>query len=888
MSLASRLRFGETQRPAALRYGAAVAATLVALGVSLLLDPLTGGRIPFLLFVVAIVFVAWWGGLAPALVATVLSVAAVEVLLLAPTGDLRIHEATDLVALGVFVAVAVLVSWMSGRTRLAHDALRQRSAELQVRQAEAEAAVGRLRVLDHVARTMSSSLDDERALAQLARLCVEHLADYCVTYVLEDHHLRRVGLAHAEPEKEPLVRQLLDIAPPSLHTPGAGAAVASGEPILAADIPPEMLRSTAQDDAHLAVLERLRPRSSMVLPLIARGRTVGAIAFATTDRSGRRYGDEDLSLAREIAAHAALAVDNARLFEQARHEVEQRTRTEEALRRREVEVRALVEHTPDLMVRIDRELRYLFLNPAVERLLGRSASEFLGHTLAEAAHYAPPGLIAVWEETIGRVLSTGQPATAEFSLPTPNGARFLHTRVVPEIGDGGGVETVIAISRDITDRHAAEERQAVLVEAGRLATSSLDAGTIAQGIADLVAHRLADWCVVWLADDAGESIERAAFAAADPLRQAQGEEIFRRHPPTLERRDMPLARAVLAGEETLIESVDEDTLQRSADDAEHLAMLRRLGLRSAVMVPLPARGRVLGAMAIASTRSGRSYDSGDLALARELATQVGLALDNARLYGEVGQAVRLRDDILAIVAHDLRNPLYVVSSLVGVFEESAGRPDARFDARRATEAVRRALGRADRLIQDLLDISRIEAGRLSVTREVVDVRSVVSEVWEAAQARSRDKALRVEARVAPGCPPLSADRARVVQALGNLLDNALEHSPEGARVAVTAGLAEGAGDGDAEVELAVADEGPGIREEDLPHLFDRFWQGGRATRGTGLGLAIVKGIVEAHGGRVAVSSRPGQGSTFRIVLPAAPAAAARAGEEADAPDAAAG
>ncbi|HEX2163419.1 MAG TPA: sensor histidine kinase, partial [Thermoanaerobaculia bacterium] len=130
--------------------------------------------------------------------------------------------------------------------------------------------------------------------------------------------------------------------------------------------------------------------------------------------------------------------------------------------------------------------------------------------------------------------------------------------------------------------------------------------------------------------------------------------------------------------------------------------------------------------------------------------------------------------------------------------------------------------------------------------------------------RSAEKGLRVESAVTPGCPPLAADRARVVQALGNLLDNALEHSPEGARVTVRAAQVAGG----AEVELAVVDEGPGIREEDLPHLFDRFWQGGRATRGTGLGLAIVKGIAEAHGGRVAVASRPGQGSTFRILLPA--------------------
>jgi PAS domain S-box-containing protein len=863
MSLVSRLRFGESPRPLALRYGAALLAALAALGLSLLVDSLTAGRLPALLFVVAIVVVAWYGGLGPALAATVLAVAALEVFLLAPSRDLRVDQATDLLALAVFVVVAVLVSWISGRTRLALEELRRRTAELQVRQAEADTAMGRLALLDRVARALTSSLDYERALDELARLCVDSVADYCVTYVLEDHHLRRVGIAHADPQQEPLVRQLLDVAPPSLDSPGAGAAVASGKPILASDIPPEMLRRSAQDAAHLDLLERLRPRSSMVLPLVARGRTVGAIAFATTDHSGRRYGEDDLSLAREIAAHAALAVDSARLVHQATHEVAQRRRSDEALHRREAEVRALVEHSPDMMVRLDRELRYVYLNPAVERLLGRPAEEFLGRTMAEAARYAPAELVALWEETVLRVFASGEPATAEFSLPSPTGARFLHTRVVPESGEGGTVETVLSIARDITDRRAAEERQAVLVEAGRLATSSLDAATIVDGLAELAAHRLADWCVVSVLTEPGDGIDRVSIAAADAERRARGEEILHRYPPSLDRRDLPLVRALLDGEETLVSRIDDAMLESVATDDAHLELLRGLGLRSMIVVPLPARGRVLGALSFGIARPGRGYGPDDLALARELATQAGLALDNARLYAEVGQAVRMRDDILAIVAHDLRNPLHVISSLVGLFEEGGG-SSTPFAQRRAAEAVRRALGRADRLIQDLLDISRIEAGRLSVSPQTIDVGSLVAEVCESALARSAEKGLRVEGAVDPACPPLAADRGRVVQALGNLLDNALEHSPEGARVTVWASAAADRG----EVELVVSDEGPGIREEDLPYLFDRFWQGGRATRGTGLGLAIVKGIAEAHGGRVAVASEPGKGSTFRIVLPA--------------------
>ncbi|HEX2165211.1 MAG TPA: PAS domain-containing protein, partial [Thermoanaerobaculia bacterium] len=591
MIVASRLRFGETARPAPVRYGVALAATAAALGLSLAVEPLTGGRLPFLLFVVSVVVAAAYGGIGPGLASTVLSVAAAELFLLSPGRGLADHGGMDLVALGIFAAVALLVSWISGRTRLALHELRQRSAELELRQAEAEAAVARLRLLERVARTLTSSLDDERALSDLARLCVESFADYCVTYVLDDGRLRRVGLAHADPDHEPLVRRLLELAPPELGAPGAGAVVASGEAVLARDIPDEMLRASAQDAAHLEVLERLRPRSSMVLPLVARGHTVGAIAFATTDRSGRRYDEHDLTLAREIAAHAALAVDNARLYEQSRREVGQRRATEGALRRRESEVRALVEHAPDLMVRLDRELRYLYVNPAVERQLGRDKREFLGKTLAEARHYAPAELIEVWERTIRQVLATGEPTTAEFSLPTPAGPRFLHTRVVPEHGEDGEIEAVLSLARDITDRRVAEERQAVLVEAGRLATSTLDAATLVESLTDLAARRVADWCVLYVLADSGAEVERVAMAAADPVSHARGEEFLRRHPLQLDRRDLPLVRALLDGDETLLARVDDEP--PPGVSADHLAALLRLGVRSAMVVPLPARGRVI-------------------------------------------------------------------------------------------------------------------------------------------------------------------------------------------------------------------------------------------------------------------------------------------------------
>jgi len=224
------------------------------------------------------------------------------------------------------------------------------------------------------------------------------------------------------------------------------------------------------------------------------------------------------------------------------------------------------------------------------------------------------------------------------------------------------------------------------------------------------------------------------------------------------------------------------------------------------------------------------------------------------------RAVRAREEVVAVVSHDLRGPLGTISAASELLLEVDLPGEKR---REHLAAIRRSADRMSRLIRDLLDVARIEAGGLSVDPEPTAVEGLVREAVEIARPRARDQEIAVEARVAEGLPPVRADRDRILQVLSNLLGNALKFTPGGGAVRVEATCRNG------EVTLEVVDTGPGIAPGDQEHLFERFWQVERSDRGgAGLGLAIVKGIVEAHGGRVWVESEPGKGSRFGFSLPA--------------------
>lgn len=231
----------------------------------------------------------------------------------------------------------------------------------------------------------------------------------------------------------------------------------------------------------------------------------------------------------------------------------------------------------------------------------------------------------------------------------------------------------------------------------------------------------------------------------------------------------------------------------------------------------------------------------------------GAALESAQ------RAVQDRDDLLSIVSHDLRNPLNAIRIASDELADPTLEPGER---KMMVAAVQRALRRADRLIQDLLDVSRIESGRLQLSSSPVPIRELLEQARGEAESSLREAKLELKVVIDPAVGPLTVDRDRVVQVLDNLIGNATRYARGTGAITLEARR-----DGDL-VELAVEDKGPGIKPEELPHLFDRFYQVRTKKRaGAGLGLAIAKGIAEAHGGRITAKSTLGQGSRFSLFLP---------------------
>lgn len=280
----------------------------------------------------------------------------------------------------------------------------------------------------------------------------------------------------------------------------------------------------------------------------------------------------------------------------------------------------------------------------------------------------------------------------------------------------------------------------------------------------------------------------------------------------------------------------------------------RPGAWSAMHVALAARGHVLGVLTFVSTTPERVYGPADLFLAEEIGRRAALALDNARLYAAAQEAVRARDVMLGFVAHDLRDPLH--SMLMHVHR-----------SRQSLDALHRNADWMLRLVKDLLDVSRLDGGALALERTSIAADQILGEVLEARRPAAAQAAIDLQADGERGLPCVWANHDRLLQVLDNLVQNALKFTPRGGRVMLSAKH------DDCAVLFAVTDSGIGIAPDDIPHVFDRFWQARTvAGRGAGLGLAIAKSVVEAHGGRIWVDSSPGRGSTFYFTVPVAPPA----------------
>ncbi|HEX6911782.1 MAG TPA: MHYT domain-containing protein [Longimicrobium sp.] len=581
----------------------------------------------------------------------------------------------------------------------------------------------------------------------------------------------------------------------------------------------------------------------------------------------------------------------------------------EAVRRSEARFRSLVVASAQVVWTADPRGNVVGAQPDLESFTGMRPQEVRGWAWLDAVH--PDDREAVRDAWRGAVQQK-QMVETEFRLRRADGAwRRVSVRAVPVLEGDGRVREWVGATTDVTERRKAEEGREFVAEASRVLASSLDYEQTLDAVAALAVPVLADWCAVDVLTQDGE-LRRLAVKHTDPEKVRLVREIERRWPTP---RDTPygLAHVVRTGRPELVPHIPGEMLEASARDPEHLRLIRALGLRSYICVPLLARGKVLGALSLVHAESGRAYDEGDLAVAEDLARRAAVAIDNARLYGETEEArsqleqqtaeleeaqaememahdelqhayedlaERTRDaerarqaadeanaaksSFLATMSHELRTPLNAIAGYTQLLEMGI-HGDVSDPQREALEKIRRNQTHLLGLINDVLNFAKIEAGQVQYALEDVVLDATLAAVEALVEPQIRARRLAYRYRRGDPSVTVRADQERMEQVVLNLLTNAVKFTEPGGRVELWW-----------EVEgrwarVHVRDTGRGIPGDKLEAIFEPFVQVDpaltRATEGTGLGLAISRDLARAMRGDLTARSREGEGSIFTLTLP---------------------
>lgn len=510
--------------------------------------------------------------------------------------------------------------------------------------------------------------------------------------------------------------------------------------------------------------------------------------------------------------------------------------------------------------------RVVYANDCAARLIGvGSAAELLDAPLGSVAAsfdmYDETGAPLDPEHLPGRALLCSKPARSEVvirSIARGTGQlRWMTLAASPLFDEHGNVIAAVNTFWDITEQRRAEERQRFLNESGTLLSGSLDYRQTLQRLAHLAVPFLADWVGIYMRGDDGD-IHALAFAHADPTKVALAESLSARYP--LSKHSDGVHHVIETGEATLHEVITDAALQAAAFDSEHLATLRTLGFASAMLVPMTARGQVLGAVCLVAAETQRRFTRADLTFAEDLMRRAALAVDNARLYAEAQTSVRVRDEFLSIAGHELRTPLMALQVQIEMLHRQRG--DHILVPRAKIARLVRQTRRLGQLTNELLDVSRIVGGRLTLQVEETDLTAIVREVCERLDEERLRRAVPALVVNAPHQVIGRWDPLRLEQIVTNLIGNANKYGQD---KPIEISLA---CDGDM-ARLRVVDHGMGIAVADQARIFERFERAvpDRSVGGMGLGLWIVRQLVEAHGGTISVRSEVGQGAAFQVDLP---------------------
>jgi PAS domain S-box-containing protein len=686
--------------------------------------------------------------------------------------------------------------------------------------------------------TLRPLADPRRIQAEAARVLRDHLGIDRIGYGADCGDGEHLIVTYADGAAAPAFADKLRYAD---YGAGLPAALRTGRPVVRPDVQADPALDAAARAAHAA----LGAAAVADVPLVKDGRLV-AVLFAHHGRA-RAWSDADLALMQETAERTWAAVERAQA-ETAREAAHA------ALMRQSRFVATTLDALPDFVYAFDRSHRFVYVNRAMEELFGARAGDLLGRSFADLDH--PSDLAARLDEHLDTIFRTGVTIQDEVFFTSPTGtSAYFQFRWGPVLAEDGTVEQVVGVSRDTTGRRMlearlrdSEERTAFLLRLSDAMRSLDDAAAIETTATRMLgAHLAASRVLIGEFEDGRVHIRRdhvdgvASLAGTYPL-------------PALGVRALA---AFDRGEAFVVEDMARDPL---VDPITREGWVGA-GIAAQVGVGLFSGGRVAGVFCVHHA-APRHWSGAEVNLVREVAERTWAAIERVRAELALKEADRRKDEFLATLAHELRNPLAPISNAIQLMR----RPDGRRASDHLSGIIERQVRQIVKLVDDLMEIARISRGKIELARCPLLLADIVRDAIDASRPQLERAGHRLDVAVPDEPLVVHGDAVRLTQVLTNLINNAVKYTDAGGRIELTAQRC------GTSAALTVADNGRGIPAAQLPRVFDMFAQPHLDDRGggdgLGIGLAIVRKLVEMHDGTVeAHSAGPGQGSEFIVRLP---------------------
>jgi signal transduction histidine kinase len=530
------------------------------------------------------------------------------------------------------------------------------------------------------------------------------------------------------------------------------------------------------------------------------------------------------------------------------------------------QLEALLRHLPTAALVVDAASgRVLLHNDMVTAIWRRPPTrreEEADHATWDAFHLdGRPYLPEEWPPN--RTVHTGEAIVGEeLEILRGDGTRgIVRISSNPVLGDAGEVVAAVATITDVTKQRSDDRTRHFLATVSAVLGSSLSYGTTLRNVAELAVPEVADWCAVDILGEAGR-VDRLAVEHGEKVADDVAIALGHRSPRDIQAPG-GVTRVLRTGVAELALAADAPGFESVAADEEQVGLLRALGATSVMIVPLLARGKIIGSLTFVSAADSQVYGEDDLEVGRELAARAALAIDNARLYHETQAASRAKSDFLAVMSHELRTPLTAIIGYAELLELGIPEPVTE-SQREQIERIEIAARHLQELIEEILTVASLEAGEAKIRRQSVSVDDLLRKAEVIIRPMAMAKDLRLEVTGAGESLEVETDPEKLLQVLLNLLSNAVKFTETG-------GIRLGARVVGGLLELEVGDTGIGVHSRDRDRIFEPFWQVDQPTTrragGTGLGLTISRRLLDLLSGDIEVQSEPTHGSSFIVRVP---------------------